>query len=467
MKLFSKIPDRFFSVLASGNKELYVQALFVLRQAFKTELVIRRDELTAMLMDALEADILEADFSEEAEEEGDLREGEANNLSGKARLLLRRLQETGWIETEYESGTFQENITIPDYAILVMNLLYDLSQERVREYNSYVYATYASLANAAENPEYIYQALQAAYQNTVRLVDELKSLFNNIRAYYRRIPGEDDVNILLAEHFDEYKEKVFDAVYYPLKTIDSVPRFKHAIISILNEWLMNDEVQNAIVEQGVARRVWDGEENGRGEMLRIINYVIDTYEGIEEMIGEIDRKHVEYTRASVEHIRYLMNADRGTKGKLIELLKHSGDREVAEMMADSIGIYRHRFYDDKSLYAEVKRTRREMGEPLPLAEPVEDAAAVRAFLEGIRSQYTNARIDSYVRDCFGGRDTYSTEEVPVDTAEDFVLFLMSTIRGQERSAFFTAEFLEGDLQKNGSSLPRVLFRKKRRRDAER
>ena len=107
-----------------------------------------------------------------------------------------------------------------------------------------------------------------------------------------------------------------------------------------------------------------------------------------------------------------------------------------------------------------------MGEPLPLAEPVEDAAAVRAFLEGIRSQYTNARIDSYVRDCFGGRDTYSTEEVPADTAEDFVLFLMSTIRGQERSAFFTAEFLEGDLQKNGSSLPRVLFRKKRRRDAE-
>ena len=441
MKLFSKIPDRFFSVLASGNKELYVQALFVLRQAFKTELVIRRDELTAMLMDALEADILEADFSEEAEEEGDLRAGEANNLSGKARLLLRRLQETGWIETEYESGTFQENITIPDYAILVMNLLYDLSQERVREYNSYVYATYASLANAAENPEYIYQALQAAYQNTVRLVDELKSLFNNIRAYYRRIPGEDDVNILLAEHFDEYKEKVFDAVYYPLKTIDSVPRFKHAIISILNEWLMNDEVQNAIVEQGVARRVWDGEESGRGEMLRIINYVIDTYEGIEEMIGEIDRKHVEYTRASVEHIRYLMNADRGTKGKLIELFK--------------------------SLYAEVKRTRREMGEPLPLAEPVEDAAAVRAFLDGIRSRYSNARIDSYVRDCFGGRDTYSTEEVPVDTAEDFVLFLMSTIRGQERSAFFTAEFLEGDLQKNGSSLPRVLFRKKRRRDAER
>ena len=35
MKLFSKIPDRFFSVLASGNKELYVQALFERRTIFQ------------------------------------------------------------------------------------------------------------------------------------------------------------------------------------------------------------------------------------------------------------------------------------------------------------------------------------------------------------------------------------------------------------------------------------------------
>lgn len=36
MKLFNRIPERFFSILTSPKKELYVQALFVLRQAFKT-----------------------------------------------------------------------------------------------------------------------------------------------------------------------------------------------------------------------------------------------------------------------------------------------------------------------------------------------------------------------------------------------------------------------------------------------
>ena len=209
----------------------------MLRQAFKTELVIRREELTAMLVGSLESSILQADFSEEAEEMGAERD---EGLSGKAHLLIRKLRDTGWLEFEYERGSFEENVTIPDYAIEVINLLYDLSTDRVREYNSYVYATYAALKNSGENPDYLYQALQAAYQNTVRLVDELKLLFNNIKRYYQRISDLSDVNTLLEEHFDRYKEQIVDTIYYPLKTIDSVPRFKYAILSMLNEWVMND-----------------------------------------------------------------------------------------------------------------------------------------------------------------------------------------------------------------------------------
>ncbi len=68
MKLFERIPDEFFSILISSKKELYVEVLFVLCQAFKTELVIRRENLTAMLMDSLEVDppLCEEDFKEQA-----------------------------------------------------------------------------------------------------------------------------------------------------------------------------------------------------------------------------------------------------------------------------------------------------------------------------------------------------------------------------------------------------------------
>lgn len=159
MGLFERIPERFFSVLTSSKKELYVEALFVLRQAFKTELVISKDELTAMLVNSMESSMMQADFSEEAQEMGAGVE-EQNGLFGKAHLLIRKLRDTGWLELEYERNSFDENVTIPDYAIEVINLLYDLSVDKVREYNSYVYTTYAALKNSGENSDYLYQALQ-------------------------------------------------------------------------------------------------------------------------------------------------------------------------------------------------------------------------------------------------------------------------------------------------------------------
>jgi len=457
--LFRRIPDRFFSILSSAKKELYVEALFVIRQAFKTELVIRQEDLAAMLMDALEGQMQEADFSDELTEE-DVTE-QATNLSGKAHLLLRRLKTTGWIETEYETRSFDENITIPDYAISVINLLYDLSEEKVKEYNSYVYATYTALINAENNPDYVYQALFAAWQNTIRLIDELKSLFNNIRRYYSRIPYENDVNNLLRDHFDEYKAKIFDNVYYPLKTIDSVPRFKHGILAVLNSWLADEEIQRRIVEQGISRRVFKDEESGREEMFSMINFVADSFDGIEEMIEEIDRKHNEYTNASIEHIRYLMNVDRGMKGKLIELLKASNKHEVLEMMQDNITAYRHSYYDQqRSLYSKAARTVREEGTPLALESQPQPEGVVEDFLNGVRRQYTNKKIDGWIEGRFRGADFFTTEDADIAGTEDFILFLLGTLRGREKSAAYTVEFSDGYATKNGYRLPKTVFKKK-------
>ena len=457
MRLFSRIPDRFFSVLASGNKELYVQALFVLRQAFKTELIIRREDLTAMLIDSLEDELSLADLSEEAAQE---HETDTAGLSARAHLILRRLKWAGWIENEYESSSFEENITIPDYAIQTINLLYDLSQEKTREYNSYVYATYAALANASENPDYVYQALQTAFQNTSDLIDELKSLFNNIRRYYRRIPGEQDVNALLAEHFDEYQAKIVDTIYYPLKTIDSVPRFKHAILEILAGWLEDEEVQGRIIEQGIARRVFTDEAAGQEEMFRMIHYISDTYEGMEAMIDEIDSKHNEYVNASIEHIRYLMNADRGVKGNLIELLKSSGRPDISQALQEGIRAYRHQYFGRNSFYSKAKRTRKTEGPLLKLARHEEDPRIIESFLADVRKQYTNQKIDAYILKQFGSGREFSTEEIHIAQAEDFILFLLGTIRAREKSAGYTIAFLDGNIQVDGCSLPRAVFTKK-------
>lgn len=149
------------------------------------------------------------------------------------------------------------------------------------------------------------------------------------------------MNDLLAEHFDRYKEQVVDTIYYPLKTIDSVPRFKYAILSVLNGWLLDDKMISDTVQQGISRHIFPDEENGKEEVLSMINSIADTYDSIEGMITDIDRKHVEYTSASIDRIRYMMNADRSAKGKLVELLKHAGEKEIFSEMNRAAQAYRH------------------------------------------------------------------------------------------------------------------------------
>jgi len=462
MNLFSRIPGNFFSILASPKKELYVEALFVLRQAFKTELVIKRKDLLAMFMDSLEDQFNEADFTEEAEEEG---ETDASALSAKAHLLFSRLRETGWVETEYEPRSFEENVTVPGYAISVINLLYDLSNEKVKEYNSYVYATYAALENAKRTPDYVYQALQTAYQNTVRLVDELKGLFNNIRRYFSYLPGENDVNALLHEHFDEYKEEVIDKVYFPLKTIDSVPRFKNPIMKILNGWLNDDEMIGRITRQGLNRQVLEDEEQGRDEVLRMIQYTVDTYEGIEEMIAQIDQKHNEYTNSSVERIRYLMNTDRSAKGRIIDLLKASGDPKLMEEMQKNLNVFTVKYAGQKSMYDRVKRTKKQEKRYQKLEKPKDSPQVFSGFLEDVRNQYSNKKIDAYMEKCMEGRDRITTEDIQILDSEDFILYLLCTIRGKERTAPFTIDFEEGNTKRQGYSVPRAVFKRKVRKQS--
>lgn len=459
MRLFERIPERFFSVLTSSKKELYAEALFVLRQAFQTELIIRRSDLVAMLVDSLESGILQADFSEEEEEWEEGRQGD-ESLSGKAYLLIRRLKETGWLDVEYESGSFEENITIPDYSIATIHLLHDLSTEQMKEYNSYVYATYAALKNSEENPDYRYQALQTAYQNTSRLVDELKLLFNNIKRYFQRIAMDLGINELLEEHFDRYKEKIVDAVYYPLKTIDSVPRFKHSILAFLNDWMLREAVIEDIVLQGRQRHIYASEEEGRQDIFEKINYIADTYENIEAMISDIDRKHVEYTNASVDRIRYMMNADRSVKGNLVELLRHAEDEPVMGRMAEAIEVYRHGYVDVGSLYDRVRRTDKTEGRAMRIEEIVPDGSLVEGFLAGVRKQYSTRRVDEFIQARFGDKEEFETADAAIQSAEDFILFLLGTIRGCERSAGYQVHFKEGYLKLDGYHLPKVIFRKK-------
>lgn len=470
MKLFEVLPQNLFSILASKNKEIYVEALFVLRKAFKQEMSINRSDLISMLIANLDEMMLEIDLSEEEENSSDSQEvREATTLSATAHYILRRLRDTGWIDTEYQLDSFEENITLPDYSIKIINLLDSLTDESIKEYNSYVYSTYSAIKTAdLERDDFMYNALLTAYDNTVRLIDELKTLHNNIRRYHQALNEYATVNDVLKGHFDEYKGLIMDRIYHPLKTLDSVPRFKMPILKILGNWLSDNTLRERMAEQAMLRGKYRIKEEAAEDIILKIGEISDAYERLDEMLEDIDRKNSAYTRASIEKMRYLINSDRSIKGKLVELLMHASGKSgrgygvSIERLGEAVELFKQRYVDDKSLYTRAARDKRKDGKPMEVrvSEVGKEVEALAEFLNKTRNSYNHTRVMNFVKDLMNDADVVTTRDISVADNETFILLMLAVLNSGERNAFYNVEFLEEYLEKNGYRIPELLFIRK-------
>lgn len=464
MKLFDVLPHNLFSILVSKNKSLYVDALFVLRKAFKQEMTISKSDLVGMLINNLDETLLEIDMeAEKAEFENAEEEIKSDqSMSATAHLILRRLMETKWIEAEYQIDSFEENITLPDYAIKLLNLLYSFTDDTVREYNSYVYSTYSALRTAdTERDDFMYNALMTAHENTLKLVDELKTLHNNIRRYHQSLNEYVTANDVLRGHFDEYKELIMDRIYHPLKTLDSVPRFKVPIIRIISGWLTSPEILQKLASQAIQRGKYKSMDDGLNDLIFKMEEIRDIYEGIDGMLDEIDRKNAAYTRASIEKMQYLLNTDRSIKGKLAGILAASADDPagLAELLADGIALYRQNYIDEKSLYVRPRRNEKKEGNPLKLEKPDESVGenAIKAFLERAKKLYGHQKIVAFVDRLMSGRHVLNSSEIRLSNDEEFILLILAALKSGEKGVFYNVEYEKGYHDCDGYTIPHMRF----------
>ena len=117
MKLFDYIPQNFFSILSSKNKDIYAIALIVLHKSLQTEeMSIKKEDYIRVLKEKANDIINNLDVDSEEEVDDDTKESLVN-ISSKVAFIVRRLEETGWIETELRTDTFDEYIILPTYSI--------------------------------------------------------------------------------------------------------------------------------------------------------------------------------------------------------------------------------------------------------------------------------------------------------------------------------------------------------------
>lgn len=468
MKLFSTIPDNFFSILASKNKDIYAMALDVLYLSLQTdEMSIKKDDYIRMIKESATDLVMNFDFAEEDSDEL----GADASLPTRAAFIVRKLQETGWIDIEMRTETFDEYIALPSYSIQMLMLLHEITKGSETAYNSLVHSTYSELKlEDEERDEFMYATLVRVYDNTKKLRTELVTLAHSISIFQHKLGKLFSTNDVLHDHFDEYKVRISDRLYHPLKTFDSVTKFKRPIIAILQKWLREDEVRQKLTMQAIMWGKQKNKDEAEQGIIEKINYIQDMYEQLNTMIAEIDTKHSNYTKSSASKIVYLNNSDKTIKGHLETIFKayakanmeNEGLREILIRMQEGVNVVEQAIITPDSLTLPIIRQYRFDDEPLPILDGSNaiDEMMMQSFLDQARSSFTDDRIYDFMRVAFQGTDELEVAEIQLPDFDAFILLILATLKNNDEQSFYNVEIGEGRVYMQGYVLPNIRFIRK-------
>lgn len=480
MRLFDTVPDNFFSILSSKNKEIYALALNVLFQSLETEeMSIKKQDFLRVLKETATDIIMGLDLESEGAEDDALTNP---TLPSRAAFILRRLEETGWIDIQMNNETFEEYIVLPTYSITILNALKELTKESDAMYNSLVHSTYSELRLEDDEPDdLMYVTLLRAFDNTKKLRIELVTLGHQIKIYQHKLANLFSTNDVLHNHFDDYKVKISDKLYHPLKTFDSVTRFKRPIINILQKWLKDEKIRATLINQSL---LWLKERDyakAEEDLISKINYIQDMYEQLTTMINEIDESHSEYTKSSASKIIYFNNNDKTIKGHLETIFKAYAKANASAMkgqgskdlryilteMQNAMMFHEQGYIDSNSVTLPIIRQYREIGEPLPIVNNFEEAGdlIMQNFLDQTRNSFTDARVLEFMETAFGSDNEIKADEIPLPDYDAFILLILATLKKNDDNCFYDVDISEeGYVHSQGYILPKLTFRRKEKVD---
>lgn len=461
MKLFEAIPSELFSILASPNRALYADALDVLYDAYGENLKIPEERFYSMLRSKMEQQLADATFDDE-----DIDDEELHDISGRARFLIRKLCSKGWFEKE-RGDDFNEYITVPGYSSQLLELFHQLQDDRPMRGYSYVFGTYSSLKVAFEGKN-VYDkmaAVYSAYDNTQSLVKLLQMVYHNVKHFFQIQVEMQNVNTVLASHFDDFGQKVVESYIRPLKIKDSVPKYRGPIQDILNSWLEDDDVLMAMSNAALQDKRAPTVKDCRNDLLQRIFWIKDHYDHIEhDYLEEIDQQVRRYTRATTQKIENLTNRDQNIRGNLNYLLTAlSRNRRAADLVEQIQPVFQlceQSFVSEKSLWYRKNPGKHTKTDPVLIEDTPIDAETTKQAEMLLNSEYGKAAVAEYVKKWLGESGICYSKDLELKDDKAYIMSLLAVLISDDVSAEHTVKELGGVFSENGYSIPQLQIARK-------
>lgn len=326
MDIFEIIPDKFFSLLSSKNKRLYVLAIIETFKVYEMGSILGIDK--KIVVDDL-THFLECQNTQYSEEDSDSEDFEIESKRDLANFILRRMEDCGWIYIDV-TNEYIEILNFSDYAITIIEALleiepyqYDADSDTVympskNEYQGYIYTIY-SLLNSKDVID-TSMLISQVYSNTKLLFRSLRKLDSRLKDYISSVVEQTEIKDLM-EKLIMYKQELVDNTYSKIKTTDNINKFRLQIVSKLEEILNSSDDMRLIALEYMPRYKND-EVEAMKRATRDIDEIIDVFNGMDDYITEIDYKNKTYIKSTIGKIKFLLSEDDNVIGKINTVLKY-------------------------------------------------------------------------------------------------------------------------------------------------
>ena len=278
-----------------------------------------------------------------------------------------------------------------------------------------------------------------------------------------------DVNQVLASHFNEFGQKVVEAYIRPLKIKDSVPKYRVPIQSVLRSWAEDDALLLAMSNAALQDKRGDTVENCRSDLLQKIFWIDERYDNIEhDYLDEIDAQVRRYTRAATQKVENLTNRDQNVRGNLNVLLTALSRNRRAGDLVDRIQpvfqLYEQSFLSEKSLWYRKRPEKRTKAATVLIQETASDADAAAQAAQLLRSEYGRAAIAAYVQGWLGDADVRYSKDLNIKDDKSYIMSLLAVLTSGDSAAGHQIKELGGSFHENGYSIPQMQIRRKEKKN---
>lgn len=455
MQLRNEIPDTFWSLFRSVNRDIYIEALLCINEEYQYNNYFLTKEVCIQVLGDMNA---RKRFKLQWEE----NETEFDMLETPSSRILNWLLKTGWLKRIEDYQTLVTNIVIPDYSAVFIEAFERLSSEDMQDTEIYIQNVYATLFSFKNDSRANLGMLRTALVNTKRLNKALQDMLHNMDKFFARLLEQNNYEDLLREHLDGYVEEIVQKKYHILKTSDNFYIYKMDIKKCLRdmredeEWI--EEIRTRAAQMG----------DTKDDVLDLLDQIERGFDDIEHRIANMDKEHAKYVRATVTRLNYLLSGETDTKGLVVQLLNRMSQTEDAQEQdamiretGERMNLSLLEILSEKSLYKR-RRPRTDFISKMAPDQALPDLDKDDVLkLNRIQMRYSRSQIEEFIESYMDG-EVMDASKISLMDEEAFEKLILAYDYSTRKNSKYMVLEEEPDQIENGSyKYPALKFVRRR------